>query len=105
MSIAEIIPGIRALSRSEKFQLAQLLLAELAREELPELFKDGQVYPIYTPEYAPPGCGPTGPGSQGERDSLVSVFEKFPCSAGREMDCPRGGSSVASNQFARSELF
>jgi hypothetical protein len=53
MSIAEILPGVRALSRGEEFQLAQLLLADLAREELPELFREGQVYPIYTPEYAP----------------------------------------------------
>ena len=53
MSIAEIIPAVRALSRGEKFQLAQLLLEDLAGEELPALFKEGQVYPIYTPEYAP----------------------------------------------------
>ena len=53
ISIAEIIPAIRALSRDEKFQLAQLLLEDLASEELPAMFKEGQVYPIYTPEYAP----------------------------------------------------
>ncbi len=53
MSIAEIIPAVRALSRGEKFQLAQMLLEDLAREELPAMFKEGQVYPIYTPEYAP----------------------------------------------------
>jgi hypothetical protein len=53
MSITEIIPAVRALSRGEKFQLAQLLLADLATEEQPALFKEGQVYPIYTPEYAP----------------------------------------------------
>jgi hypothetical protein len=53
MSIADIIPVVRALSRGEKFQLAQLLLDDLAREELPALFKEGQVYPIYTPAYAP----------------------------------------------------
>jgi hypothetical protein len=53
MSIAEIIPAVRALSRGEKFRLAQLLLEDLATEELPELFKEGQVYPIYTPTYAP----------------------------------------------------
>jgi hypothetical protein len=52
MAIAEIIPAVRALSRGEKFQLAQLLLADLATEELPEMFKEGQVFPIYTPEYA-----------------------------------------------------
>ena len=53
MSIAEIIPAVQTLSRGEKFHLAQLLLDDLAREELPALFKEGQVYPIYTPEYAP----------------------------------------------------
>ena len=53
MSIAEIIPAVRALSRGEKLRLAQVLLEELAREELPAMFKEGQVYPIYTPEYAP----------------------------------------------------
>jgi hypothetical protein len=53
MSIADIIPTVRALSRREKFQLAQMLLEDLAREELPPVFKEGQVYPIYTPEYAP----------------------------------------------------
>lgn len=53
MSIAEIIPAVRALSRSEKFNLAQLLLEDLASEELPTVFKEGHVYPIYTPEFAP----------------------------------------------------
>ena len=53
MLIAEIIPAVRALSRGEKFQLAQMLLEDLATEELPAMFKEGQVYPIYTPEYAP----------------------------------------------------
>ncbi len=53
MSITEIIPAVQALSRGEKFQLAQMLLEDLAREELPAIFKEGQVYPIYTPEYAP----------------------------------------------------
>jgi len=49
----EIIPAVRALSRGEKFQLAQMLLADLATEELHTMFKEGQVFPIYTPEYAP----------------------------------------------------
>ncbi len=53
MSIAEIIHAVQALSRDEKFQLAHLVLEDLAREELPTVFKDGQIYPIYTPEYAP----------------------------------------------------
>jgi hypothetical protein len=53
MSITEIIHAVRALSRGEKFQLAQLLLEDLATEELPAMFKEGQVFPIYTPEYSP----------------------------------------------------
>jgi hypothetical protein len=53
MSIAEIIPAVQALSRGEKFHLAQILLEDLAREELPTVFRAGQIYPIYTPEYAP----------------------------------------------------
>jgi hypothetical protein len=53
MSITDIIPAVRTLSRSEKFQLAQLLLEDLAREERSPVFKEGQVYPIYTPECAP----------------------------------------------------
>jgi hypothetical protein len=53
MSMAEIIPAVRALSRGEKFQLAQMLLEDLATEELAAMFKEGQVFPIYTPEYSP----------------------------------------------------
>ena len=53
MSIAEIIPALQALSRGEKFHLAQILLEDLAREESPIDFKQGQPYPIYTPEFAP----------------------------------------------------
>jgi hypothetical protein len=53
MSIAEIIPAVAALSRREKFELAHRLLEELATEEAPAMFKEGRVYPIYTPEYAP----------------------------------------------------
>ena len=53
MSITEIIPAVRALSRSERFRIAQMLLEDLAGEELPAAFKEGHVFPIYTPEYAP----------------------------------------------------
>ena len=53
MAIADIIPAVRGLSRSEKFQLAQLLLDDLTSHDLPEMFKEGHVYSIYTPEYAP----------------------------------------------------
>ena len=53
MSIAEIIPAVRALSRSEKFQVAQILLDDLAKEETPLAFAEGHVFPINTPEFAP----------------------------------------------------
>jgi hypothetical protein len=53
MSIAEILPAVRTLPRSEKFMLARILLDDLAGEELLSMFKDGQEFPIYTPEFAP----------------------------------------------------
>ena len=53
MSLAEIIPAVRALPRSEKFRIARLLLDDLAGEELLSGLKQGQEFPIYTPEFAP----------------------------------------------------
>jgi hypothetical protein len=53
MSLAEILPVVQTLSRQEKFRLVQRLLADLAEEETPHLFPEGQVYPIHTPAYAP----------------------------------------------------
>ena len=51
MSIAEIIPEVLALSRDEKFQLARMLLDNLANEE--PKFKVGAIYPLHTPAYSP----------------------------------------------------
>jgi len=53
MSIAEIIPAVRALPRSEKFKLVRLLLDDLAGEEPLSMLKQGQEFPIYTPEFVP----------------------------------------------------
>jgi len=53
MSIAEIIPALRGLPRSEKFRLARLLLDDLAAEELLSTIKPGQEFPLHTPEFAP----------------------------------------------------
>ena len=53
MSIAEMIPEIRALSRDEKMRLAQILLEDLSREDPSLQFQAGQVFPIHTPAYAP----------------------------------------------------
>ncbi len=52
-SIAEIILAVRAISRIEKFQIAQMLLDDLAKEELLEAFTEEHVFSIYTPEYSP----------------------------------------------------
>jgi hypothetical protein len=60
MSIAEIIPVVRALPRSEKFQLARLLLDDLAGEDLLSGVKQGQEFPIHTPEFAPGAAGKLG---------------------------------------------
>lgn len=53
MSSAELMRAVRALSRQEKYQLAQLLLDDLARGEAVDPFPAGQVFPICTPEYLP----------------------------------------------------
>jgi hypothetical protein len=53
VSIAEIMPIVQALSRSEKLELARLIIDGLAKQESPPGFKEGHVYAIYTPEYAP----------------------------------------------------
>jgi hypothetical protein len=53
MSIAEIIPAVRALSRTEKFRLARLLLDDLAGEDLLSGIKQGQEFPLYSPEFTP----------------------------------------------------
>jgi len=53
MLIADILPEARKLPRQERFRLAQMLLEELATEEISGLFEDGQVFAIHTPSYAP----------------------------------------------------
>ncbi len=52
MSTAEIIRAVRARSRNEKFQIAQMLLDDRAKEEQSVPFSEGHVFPTYTPEYA-----------------------------------------------------
>jgi hypothetical protein len=53
MSITELIPAVRALPRIEKIRMAQLLLDDLAAEELLSTLHPGQELPIHTPEFAP----------------------------------------------------
>ena len=82
MSISKIIPLVRALSRGEKFQVAQILLEDLAEEELQTTFKVGQVYPIYTPEYSPDAAAQLAEvlGGEGTNPSVLSSsFQHEPC--------------------------
>jgi len=45
LSIAELMPALKNLSRSEKLQLARLLIEGLAEEDSSTQFKEGHVYP------------------------------------------------------------
>jgi len=45
MSLAELLPSIHALPRSDKFRLVQELIAELAQEE----GLAGGEYPVWSP--------------------------------------------------------
>jgi hypothetical protein len=85
MSIAEIIPAVRALSRGEKFQLAQLLLEDLASEELPAMFKEGQVFPIYTPEYAPDAAAQLAQLLKEEGTRSCALSSSFPTATGTRL--------------------
>lgn len=49
MSLAELIPAIRALPPVDKLQLTQFLVVELAREEGVPLFEAGRTYEIWSP--------------------------------------------------------
>jgi hypothetical protein len=52
MSIVEMMPSVRALSRIEKLQLIQLLAEDLARTEESTTLIPGQSYPLWSPERA-----------------------------------------------------
>jgi hypothetical protein len=52
MSLADVLPAVRVLSRVEKLRLIQFLADELAgSERVPEL-QDGQTYPVWSPHDA-----------------------------------------------------
>jgi hypothetical protein len=48
MSIAELLPALRELSRVEKLRVMQFLVRELAREEGAPLEPDAE-YPVWSP--------------------------------------------------------
>ena len=51
MSIAEMLPEVRSLSRGEKIKLIQLLAQELERDEA-EIIESGRDYPMWSPDAA-----------------------------------------------------
>jgi hypothetical protein len=48
LSLAELLPKLRALSRADKLRVMQFLISELAREEGETLQADTD-YPVWTP--------------------------------------------------------
>lgn len=49
MSLAELWPSVRELSRTEKLQLIQVLAADLAEVEAPAPLAQGKEYPLWSP--------------------------------------------------------
>ncbi len=51
MSIAEMLPEVRSLSRVDKIKPIQLLAQELERDEA-EIIESGSDYPVWSPDAA-----------------------------------------------------
>ena len=49
MSIVELLPAVRSLSRADKLRLIQMLAAELEGEEASTPLVPGQTYPLWSP--------------------------------------------------------
>ena len=49
MSLAELLPTLRELSRTEKLQLIQVLAADPAEVEDPAPLAPGKAYPLWSP--------------------------------------------------------
>ncbi len=52
MSLSELIPKLRALSRSQKWQLVHLMVADLSSEEGLPPIESGQTYFVWSPHHA-----------------------------------------------------
>ncbi|MEM9219149.1 MAG: hypothetical protein AAGD25_33045 [Cyanobacteria bacterium P01_F01_bin.150] len=49
MTVTELFPPLKQLSRGDKLRVMQFLIAELAKEEDAPTLHDGAVYPVWTP--------------------------------------------------------
>ena len=52
MSLVDLLPTVRSLSRKDQLRLIQLLAAELAQVEETDLIPAGQTYPLWSPDRA-----------------------------------------------------
>jgi hypothetical protein len=52
MTIAELLPSVRSLSRIDKLQLIQVLTADLAQAEESAPIAAGLTYPLWSPDRA-----------------------------------------------------
>ena len=57
MVSSELISDLKRLDRSDKFYIVQLLIAELAEQEIPTI-NPGQSYPVWSP-YGAEGAAKT----------------------------------------------
>jgi hypothetical protein len=48
MVLSELVSTLRGLNRSDKFYVMQILISELAQQEM-DLIKPNQVYPVWSP--------------------------------------------------------
>lgn len=52
MSLLELLPEVRALSRVDKLRLIQVLAEDLAQSEQAAPFEAGREYPLWSPDRA-----------------------------------------------------
>lgn len=52
MSLADLVPSVQVLPRTDKLRLVQFLITDLAREEGVSLIEADAAYPIWTPYHA-----------------------------------------------------
>ena len=52
MSLAELLPTVRGLSRMDKLRLIQVLASDLAQAEEPSPIAAGRDYPLWSPDRA-----------------------------------------------------
>ncbi|NJL51911.1 MAG: hypothetical protein HC930_06215 [Hydrococcus sp. SU_1_0] len=48
MVLSELVSTLRGLNRSDKFYVMQILISELAQQEM-DLIKSNQAYPVWSP--------------------------------------------------------